>query len=447
MRLLLTGGTVFRDGGFEPLEIAVSKGRIVSVSPSLPRDGASVLELHNCLIVPGFVDVHVHLRQPGFSYKETVASGTAAAAAGGYTAVCAMPNLDPVPDCPEHLQAELEAVRRDARVRVYPYGAITWGEKGETLADLEGLAPLVPGFSDDGRGVQSEAVMREAMLLAKQLDRPIAAHCEDESLLTKDWCVHDGAFAKKHGLPGNDPASEWRQVERDIQLVRETGCRYHVCHVSTKESVALIRAAKAKGLPVTCETGPHYLCLCDEDLEDHGRFRMNPPIRSAADRDALVEGLLDGTVDCVATDHAPHSAEEKARGLRGSLNGVVGLECAFPVLYTELVKTGKVPLETILNALCVNPRRIFGLPGGTIAEGQPADLTVLALDCEPHIVAPERFQSMGRATPFEGRTVNAAVYMTICGGKIVHELESVVVARDAAKGVIRGFDRQEGGEP
>ncbi len=447
MRLLLTGGSVLRGGEFQPLEIAVSEGRIVSVSPRLSRDGASVIELNHCFIVPGFVDVHVHLREPGFSYKETVASGTAAAAAGGYTALCAMPNLNPAPDSLETLRPELDAIQRDAAVRVYPYGTITRGEKGEELADLEALAPYVPGFSDDGRGVQSENRMRAAMSLAKKLDRPIVAHCEDEGLLTKGWCVHDGEFARRHGLPGNDPASEWKQVERDIRLVRETGCRYHVCHVSTKESVALIRAAKREGLPVTCETGPHYLCLCDGDLEDDGRFKMNPPIRSAADRDALVEGLLDGTVDCVATDHAPHSAEEKARGLRGSLNGVVGLECAFPVLYTELVKTGKVPLETILNALCVNPRRIFGLPGGTIAEGQPADLTVLALDCEPHIVAPERFQSMGRATPFEGRTVNAAVYMTICGGKIVHELESVVVARDAAKGVIRGYDRQEGGEP
>jgi len=396
------------------------------------------------LVVPGFVDVHVHLREPGFFYKETVASGTAAAAAGGYTAVCAMPNLDPVPDSLENLQPELDAIARDAAVRVYPFGAITRGEKGEAMADLEALAPYVPGFSDDGRGVQSRDMMRRAMLLAKKLDRPIAAHCEDEPLLTPGWCVHDGAFARAHSLPGNAPESEWRQVERDIQLVRETGCRYHVCHVSTKESAALIRAAKAEGLPVTCETGPHYLVLCDEDLRDHGRFRMNPPIRSAGDRDALVEGLLDGTVDCIATDHAPHSAAEKAGGLRGSLNGVVGLECAFPVLYTELVKTGKVPLETVLNALCVNPRRIFHLPGGKIEEGQNADLTVLALDC-PNIVAPERFRSMGRATPFEGRRVDAAVYMTICGGKIVHKLESVCAARDAAEGLIRGYDRPEGG--
>ena len=419
MRLLLTGGSVFRDGGFQPLDIAISQGRIVSVSPSLPRDGARVLELNHLTIVPGFVDVHVHLRQPGFSYKETVASGSAAAAAGGYTAVCAMPNLDPVPDSPEHLQIELDAIRRDAAVHVYPYGAITRGERGVELADLEGLAPHVPGFSDDGRGVQSREQMRRAMERARALDKPIVAHCEDEFLLAKGWCVHGGTYAQAHGLTGNDPASEWRQVERDIALVRETGCRYHVCHVSTKESVSLIRAAKAEGLPVTCETGPHYLVLCDTDLQDDGRFKMNPPIRSAGDRDALVEGLLDGTVECIATDHAPHSAEEKAQGLRGSLNGVVGLECAFPVLYTELVKTGKVPLNTLLRALCVNPRRIFGLPGGTIAPGQPADLTVLDLN-RPGVVDPERFRSLGRATPFAGWKVDAAVAMTLCEGNLVY---------------------------
>lgn len=445
MRLLLTGGSVFRDGGFQPLEIAVSEGRIVSVSPRLPRDGAAVVELNHCFVVPGFVDVHVHLREPGFSYKETIASGTAAAAAGGYTAVCAMPNLDPVPDSPDRLRAELEAIQRDARVRVYPYGAITRGERGDSLADLAALAPQVPGFSDDGRGVQSEDMMRAAMLLAKELGRPIAAHCEDERLLAKGWCVHDGAFAREHGLPGNDPASEWKQVERDLRLVRETGCRYHVCHISTKESAALIRAAKAEGLPVTCETGPHYLCLCDGDLEDDGRFKMNPPIRSAADRDALVEGLLDGTVDCIATDHAPHSAEEKAKGLRGSLNGVAGLECAFPVLYTELVKTGKVPLETILNALCVNPRRIFGLPGGKIEAGQPADLTVLSLD-HGGVVNPEGFRSMGRATPFAGRRVDATVCMTLVDGTIVFP-EGLEPSPCGTAGIIRGYDRRSGGEP
>ncbi len=419
MSLLLTGGAVFLDGSFQNMDVAISEGRIVGVSPSLPQEGFSVIELHDHLIVPGFVDVHVHLREPGFSYKETIFSGTAAAAAGGYTAVCAMPNLNPVPDDQAHLQVQLELIRKNAKVHVYPYGAITRGEKGEQLADLAAMAPHVAGFSDDGRGVQSRDMMRAAMEQARALDKPIVAHSEDESLLTKGWAVHDGDFARRSGLAGNDPASEWKQVERDIQLVRETGCQYHVCHVSTKESVALVRSAKAEGLRVTCETGPHYLVLTDEDLLDEGRFKMNPPIRSAADREALIAGLLDGTVDCIATDHAPHSAEEKAKGLRGSLNGIVGLETAFPILYTQLAETGIVPLETILNALCVNPRRIFGLPGGVIAPGQPADLTVLDLD-RPHVIDSAAFRSLGRATPFDGWGVAAAVAMTICGGEIVY---------------------------
>ena len=417
MSLLLTGGAVFLNGSFQNMDLAIDQGRIVSVSPS--QENTSVIELDNCLIVPGFVDVHVHLREPGFSYKETIFSGTAAAAAGGYTAVCAMPNLKPVPDNADTLGLQLDLIRKNAKVRVYPYGAITQGEKGETLADLAEMAPDVAGFSDDGRGVQSRELMRQAMLLAKHLDKPIVAHCEDESLLTKGWAIHDGDFARRNGFPGNDSASEWKQVERDIQLVRETGCRYHVCHISTKESVALIRAAKAEGLPVTCETGPHYLVMCDEELLDEGRFKMNPPIRSAEDRDALVAGLLDGTVDCIATDHAPHSAEEKAKGLRGSLNGIVGLETAFPILYTNLVEPGIIPLETILNALCVNPRRIFGLPGGSLEEGQPADLTVLDLN-RPHVINSADFRSLGRATPFEGWGVSAAVAMTICCGEIVY---------------------------
>lgn len=419
MSLLLTGGAVFLDGSFQNVDVAISEGRIVGISPSLPREGFSVIELHDHLIVPGFVDVHVHLREPGFSYKETIFSGTAAAAAGGYTAVCAMPNLNPVPDDRAHLQVQLDLIQKNAKVHVYPYGAITRGEKGEILADLAAMAPHVAGFSDDGRGVQSREMMRAAMELAKTLDKPIVAHSEDESLLTKGWAVHNGDFARRSGLAGNDPASEWKQVERDIQLVRETGCQYHVCHVSTKESVALVRSAKAEGLRVTCETGPHYLVLTDEDLLDEGRFKMNPPIRSAADREALIAGLLDGTVDCIATDHAPHSAEEKSRGLRGSLNGIVGLETAFPILYTNLVEPGIVPLNTILNALCVNPRKIFGLPGGEIAPDQPADLAVLDLD-RPHVIDSAAFRSLGRATPFDGWGVAAAVAMTICGGEIVH---------------------------
>ena len=419
MRLLLTGGTVFQNGSFHQMDVAMDQGRIVSVSPSLPKEGFSVIECSDFMIVPGFVDVHVHLREPGFSYKETIFSGTAAAAAGGYTAVCAMPNLKPVPDSREHLETQLEVIRREAKVHVYPYGAITCGEAGEALADLAAMAPEVAGFSDDGRGVQSREMMRAAMKTAKQLDKPIVAHCEDESLLQKGWSVHNGAFAQAHGLIGNDSESEWRQVERDLELVRETGCQYHVCHVSTKESVALVRKAKAEGLPVTCETGPHYLVLCDEDLLDEGRFRMNPPIRSAADRDALLEGLLDGTVDCIATDHAPHSAQEKAGGLAKSLNGIVGLECAFPVLYTQLVRTGAVPMETLLKALCVNPRRIFRLPGGNVAPGEIADLTVLDLN-RPHVIDSAAFRSLGRATPFDGWGVSAAVAATICGGELVY---------------------------
>ena len=422
MKYLLTGGSVFRNGCFERLDVAIDQGRIVSVSPSLSRDGFCVIELHDRFLVPGFTDVHVHLREPGFSYKETIASGTAAAAAGGYTAVCAMPNLKPVPDCAEGLRPQLEAIARDAAIRVYPYGAITRGEQGQELADLSAMAPDTVGFSDDGKGVQSPEQMRRAMELAKALDKPIVAHCEDEALLQKGWCVHDGAYARAHGLTGNAPESEWRQVERDLQLVRKTGCRYHVCHISTKESVALIRQAKAEGLPVTCETGPHYLTLCDEELRDEGGFRMNPPIRSAPDREALVAGLLDGTIDCIATDHAPHSAQEKSGGLRGSLNGIVGLETAFPVLYTKLVQPGIVPLETVLDRLCVRPRQIFRLPGGIIEAGAPADLTVLDLTTLWRINS-SAFRSLGRATPFDGWQVQGRTELTLCGGEIVYQRE------------------------
>lgn len=422
MKYLLTGGSVFRNGRFERLDVAIDQGRIVSVSPSLSRDGFCVIELHDRFLVPGFTDVHVHLREPGFSYKETIASGTAAAAAGGYTAVCAMPNLKPVPDCAETLRPQLEAIARDAVIHVYPYGAITRGEQGQELADLAAMAPDTVGFSDDGKGVQSPEQMRRAMELAKALDKPIVAHCEDESLLQKGWCIHDGAYARAHGLTGNAPESEWQQVERDLQLVRETGCRYHVCHISTKESVALIRQAKAQGLPVTCETGPHYLTLCDEELRDEGGFRMNPPIRSAADREALVAGLLDGTIDCIATDHAPHSAQEKSGGLRGSLNGIVGLETAFPVLYTKLVQPDIVPLETVLDRLCVRPRQIFRLPGGVIEAGAPADLTVLDLTT-PWRIDSGTFRSLGRATPFDGWQVQGRTELTLCGGEIVYQRE------------------------
>ncbi len=419
MGFLLTGGSVFSNGAFHTADVAVKNGRIVSVSPSLPRDNQSVIKLDGLFIVPGFVDVHVHLREPGFSYKETISSGTAAAAAGGYTAVCPMPNLKPVPDSLETLQPELDIIARDAKVHVYPYGAVTAGEQGVFLSDMGGMAPHVIGFSDDGRGVQSDDMMRAAMKTAKALDRPIVAHCEADGLLTPGGCIHDGAFAKAHGFPGISSESEWRQVERDVGLVRETGCQYHVCHISTKESVDLIRQAKAEGLPVTCETGPHYLVLCEEDLQDEGRFKMNPPLRSARDRDALLEGLLDGTIDCIATDHAPHSAEEKSKGLRRSAFGIVGLETAFPILYTQLVRTGLVSLELLMDRLCLRPRRIFGLSGGEIAPGAPADLTVLDLN-RPHRIDSGAFRSLGRATPFDGWLVSAAVAATVCDGELVY---------------------------
>ena len=381
---------------------------------------APAFEFDNCYLMPGFVDVHVHLREPGFSYKETIASGSRAAARGGFTTVCPMPNLNPVPDSAETLETELALIRRDAAVRVIPYGAITRGEKGEVLSDMEAMAPHVCGFSDDGKGVQSAALMKEAMLRAKSLNKIIAAHCEDNSLLF-GGCIHEGEYARAHGYAGISSASEWRAVERDLKLVEETGCAYHVCHVSTKESVALIRDAKRRGLNVTCETGPHYLALDDSMLQEHGRFKMNPPIRGREDREALVGGLLDGTIDMIATDHAPHSAEEKSRGLTGSLMGVVGLETAFPVLYTELVKTHILPLERLVELMSANPARRFGFPSG-LEEGLPADFTVFDLNRE-YAVDPGDFLSMGRATPFEGRRVFGECLMTVCGGRIAWRKE------------------------
>ena len=418
MKLLLNQMAVFRMG--EKMSVLVEDGRIVSITPEAPAvSGARVIELDHGMVFPGFVDVHVHLREPGFSYKETIASGTRAAARGGYTTVCPMPNLNPVPDSPEHLRPELEAIARDAVVRVHPYGAITVGEKGERLADLEGMAPDVVAFSDDGKGVQRDEQMKQAMLRAKALGKLIVAHCEDETLLNGGY-IHDGAYAKAHGHRGNPSASEWKQVERDLALVRETGCAYHVCHVSTKESVALIRKAKAEGLDVTCETAPHYLVMNDSMLQEDGRFKMNPPIRAEEDRQALIAGLLDGAVDMIATDHAPHSAEEKSRGLEKSLFGIVGLETAFPVLYTELVRPGVLTLERLIDLLVTNPARRFGIGSPEIKEGAAADLTVFDLNAD-YTIDPADFLSMGRATPFAGRRVWGKCLLTVAGGEIAWE--------------------------
>ena len=362
-------------------------------------------------IFPGFCDVHVHFREPGFSYKGTIYDGSRAAARGGYTAVCAMPNLNPVPDSVEHLQQELDLIKKDACIEVYPYAAITVGEAGQELADLEGLAPLAIAFSDDGRGIQDEEMMRAAMIKAKSLGKMIVAHCEVNDLLHGGY-IHDGEYARLHGHRGICSESEWGEIARDVRLAEETGCAYHVCHVSAKESVQIIREAKARGVNVTCETGPHYLLMNDMDLQEDGRFKMNPPIRSEEDRLALIEGIKDGTIDMIITDHAPHSAEEKSRGLEKSAMGVVGLETAFAALYGGLVKTGMISLEMLLDLMVYAPRRRFGIP---LREN---DFCIWDLNAE-YTVDPAEFLSKGRATPFEGRKVCGRCLATVCGGKIV----------------------------
>lgn len=419
MKVLLKGASVYSEKGFIRKDLAIDGGCIRTLQESIPLDGFdAVFHLKNLIILPGFADVHVHLREPGFSFKETILTGTQAAARGGYTAVCAMPNLNPPPDSPEHLLAQQEIIDRDAAVHVYPYACITKGQKGSgELADLDALAEDAVAFSDDGKGVQAEELMRQAMLRAKRLGKIIAAHCEDEALLNGGY-IHDGWYAREHGHRGICSKSEWGQVQRDLQLCRETGCRYHVCHVSTKESVALIRQAKAEGLPVTCETAPHYLLLCEDDLQEHGRFKMNPPLRSREDRQALIEGILDGTIDCIATDHAPHSAEEKSRGLAGSAMGVVGLETAFPALYTGLVKKNILSLEKLIELMSTAPRRAFGLPGGRIEPGAAADLCVWDLGAQ-YQINPEEFCSKGRSTPFEGMRVFGENRLTMIDGRVV----------------------------
>lgn len=392
---------------------AASLGSVFSegVCSSLSAPGLSGFDSSEYVVFPGFCDVHVHFREPGFSYKETIATGSRAAARGGYTAVCTMPNLNPVPDSVENLEVQRRIIEETACIHVYPYGAITVGEQGGVLSDLEGMAPGVVGFSDDGRGVQSDSLMRQAMLRAKALGKPIVAHCEVNSLLRGGY-IHDGDYAKSHGHRGICSESEWGQITRDLELVKETGCAYHVCHVSAKESVSLIRKAKAEGLDVTCETGPHYLVMDDSALQEDGRFKMNPPLRGKEDREALIQGIEDGTIDMIATDHAPHSAEEKSRGLEKSAFGIVGIETAFPILYTYLVKPGILSLNKLLALLCVNPRRRFGLPLGT-------DYSIWDLNAA-YPIDPEDFLSKGRATPFAGWQVNGKCIATVCDGKLAY---------------------------
>lgn len=410
MMALFRGALVYDNGSmkksdmlFDGTSLSVFAGDVSAF------DSSSVFD--NVVILPGFCDVHVHLREPGFSYKETIASGTAASARGGYTAVCSMPNLNPTPDCRENLEAQLEIIRRDACIAVYPYGTITMGEAGESLADLSAMANDVIGFSDDGRGVQSEEMMLSAMREAKSLGKMIVAHCEDNSLLRGGY-IHDGDYARQHGHRGICSESEWGPIERDMELVRKSGCSYHICHVSTKESVEIIRRAKAEGLDVTCETGPHYLLLDDSHLQEHGRFKMNPPLRSPEDREAMLRGLLDGTVDMIATDHAPHSAEEKGRGLEKSAMGVVGIETAFPLLYTNLVKTGILTMERLCELMSVAPRKRFNIKSD-------AGFTVFKLD-EKYKINPEDFLSRGKSTPFEGDEVYGKCLLTVYEGRAVY---------------------------
>ena len=424
MRYLLQNAQILSSGGvFRAADVLLSGGRIVSIGDriSCPADAVSI-DLHKAVLFPGFVDVHVHLREPGFSYKETIRTGTLAAAHGGFAHVAAMPNLDPVPDCAAALAVQRAIIEKDALVHVHPYGAISVGEKGERLADLEGLAPGVIAFSDDGRGVQSESLMREAMMQCRRLGKILASHCEDNSLLHGGY-IHDGAYARAHGHRGICSESEWGPIARDLRLAEETGCAYHVCHVSTKESVTLIRAAKRRGVDVTCETAPHYLTFTDEDLQEDGRFKMNPPLRAREDRDALIEGLLDGTIDMLVTDHAPHSREEKARGLEKSAMGVVGLETSFAASYTALVQTGILPLGKLVDLMHGAPMRRFGC-GTELAEGQPADLTAFDLT-KTYTVDPEMFLTMGRATPFAGRALTGVCKLTMIGGEPVWKEETL----------------------
>ena len=415
MNLVLKNANVFTANKFQKANVFIRDGLVFEISENSCFSNYTVIDFNNCFIIPGFVDVHVHLRQPGFCYKETIKSGTAAAAHGGYTTVCSMPNLNPVPDSLENLKVQTDIIEKDALINVIPYGSITKGENGEALSDMDDLAPFVVAFSDDGKGVQSDEMMNKAMLKAKNLNKIIVAHCEDNTLL-KGGYIHDGEYAKVNNHKGICSESEYKQIERDLELVKQTGCKYHICHISTKESVDLIRKAKLDGLDVTCETSPTYLLLNDSMLQEDGRFKMNPPIRSEQDRLALIEGIKDGTIDMIATDHAPHSKEEKSKGLEKSAMGVVALECAFPLLYTYLVEKNIITIEKLIELMHFNPKKRFDISGG-LQVGESADLCVYDLNAKTK-VNPDEFLSKGKSTPFENYEIDAKCKMTICKGEI-----------------------------
>ncbi len=419
MTHLLKNATVYYKSNFIAKDVLICDGIIAEISDYIPAEKAEVIsDFRNCYIFPGFTDVHVHLREPGFSYKETVESGTKACARGGYTSVCSMPNLNPVPDSVEHLKIQRDIIARDAVINVYPYASITVEEKGEELSDLSGMADLCIAYSDDGRGVQKSEMMLEAMKIAKQNGKMIVAHCEVNDLLNGGY-IHKGNYASEHGHKGICSESEWKQIERDIGFAMQTGCKYHVCHISAKESVELIRQAKKDGVDITCETGPHYLVLSDKDLQEHGRFKMNPPLRDESDKNELIKGIIDGTIDMIATDHAPHSAEEKSKGLEKSNMGVVGIETAFSVMFTHFVRNGVISLNKLIELLSENANSRFGI-GSKILVGEKADLTVFDLN-EKYTVNPNDFLSKGKSTPFEGAEVYGKCKMTICNGNIVWE--------------------------
>lgn len=421
MTILIKDAFIYMGDHFEINDILIKNTVIDTIATSISSNGVDrVFNAKGKYLIPGFVDVHVHLREPGFSYKETIKTGSMAAASAGYTAICPMPNINPVPDCVENIKAETDIIDRDAVINVYPFASITKGRKGEgELVDFESLKSIAVGFSDDGTGVQSEKDMKAAMTECAKIGKIISAHCEVNELLHGGY-IHDGEYCRAHNHKGICSASEYEQIDRDCKLAEKTGCQYHVCHISTKESVDIIRKAKARGVNVTCETGPHYLTMCDDDLQEDGRFKMNPPLRSSEDKQALIEGLLDGTIDVIATDHAPHSVEEKSKGLEKSAMGVVGLETAFPILYTKLVKTGVITLEKLIDVMSVKPREIFSLGSGLIKEGETADLALLDLEKE-WTVNPDEFVTMGRATPFEGWNVRGKNILTICKGDVVYE--------------------------
>ena len=419
MKKLIINSTIYYNSEFVKKDILIDDGIIAEISDHIAPESADfVYNFKDCYVFPGFTDVHVHLREPGFSYKETIKTGTMASARGGYTSVCSMPNLNPVPDSVAHLKEQIDIIEKDAVINVYPYSSITVNQMGEKLSDMAEMADMCIAYSDDGRGVQSDDMMLNAMKIAKANNKMIVAHCEVNDLLEGGY-IHKGKYAEEHGHRGICSESEWKQIERDIDLVKKTGCAYHVCHISTKESVEIIRQAKKDGVDITCETGPHYLVLSDKDLQENGRFKMNPPLRDESDKEALIQGVLDGTIDMIATDHAPHSAEEKSKGLEKSNMGVVGIETAFSVMYTNFVKTGIISLKKLVELLSTNANKRFNI-GSSVDIGQKADLTIFDLN-DKYTINSDDFLSMGKSTPFEGNEVYGKCIMTICNGNVVWE--------------------------